>query len=110
MINTLENKQFGPNKTFRDKVFDYSCHKIGKDRTKFFFKLYDLTRFDLFGKPKGAIGAIDITNRCNLRCKHCYFYAHDYEENPTNQKARPINRKPCAISLLKGTGLSPYIP
>ena len=82
MINTLENKQFGPKKTFRDKVFDYSCHKIGKDRTKYFFKLYDLTRFDLFGKPKGAIGAIDITNRCNLRCKHCYFYAHNYEENP----------------------------
>ncbi|HHT9149031.1 MAG TPA: radical SAM protein [Candidatus Wujingus californicus] len=23
-----------------------------------------------------------MTNRCNLRCKHCYFYAHDYEEKP----------------------------
>src|SRR3970040_2429235 len=31
MINTLENKQFGPKKTFRYKVFDYSCHKIGKE-------------------------------------------------------------------------------
>lgn len=69
----------GPNRTFRDVLFDTSCRAIGKNKTKFFFKLYDLGRFDLFGKPKGAIGSIDVTNRCNLRCKHCYFYAHDYE-------------------------------
>ena len=69
----------GPNRTFRDALFDVSCRAIGKNKTKFFFKLYDLSRFDLFGKPKGAIGSIDVTNRCNLRCKHCYFYAHDYE-------------------------------
>ncbi|MCF6157264.1 MAG: radical SAM protein [wastewater metagenome] len=79
---TLEKKRTGPEQTFRDKLFDYACKKIGKEKTKFFFKLYDLARFDLFGKPKGAIGSIDITNRCNLRCKHCYFYAHDYEEKP----------------------------
>ena len=82
MISTIENKHFGSQRTFRDKVFDYSCQKIGKERTKLLFKLYDLRRFDLFGKPKGAIGSIDITNRCNLHCKHCYFYAHDYEERP----------------------------
>ena len=82
MINTSQNKHIGPKRTFRDKVFDYSCQKIGKKKAKFFFKLYDLTKFDLFGMPKGAIGAIDITNRCNLRCKHGYFYAHDHEEKP----------------------------
>ncbi len=82
MMKTLKNNQTGPKRTFRDKVFDYSSQRIGKQRTKLFFKLYDLAIFDLFGKPKGAIGSIDITNRCNLRCKHCYFYAHDYEEKP----------------------------
>ena len=82
MIATTTERTFGPKRTFRDKLFDYSSKKIGKERTKFFFKLYDLGRFDLFGKPNGAIGAIDITNRCNLRCRHCYFYAHDYEEKP----------------------------
>lgn len=81
-MKTLKNNQTGPKRTFRDKVFDYSSQRIGKQRTKLFFKLYDLAIFDLFGKPKGAIGSIDITNRCNLRCKHCYFYAHDYEEKP----------------------------
>jgi MoaA/NifB/PqqE/SkfB family radical SAM enzyme len=82
MIHSLHDKKIGPKRTFRDTVFDYSCEKIGKERTKFFFKLYDLSKFDLFGKPKGAIGSIDITNRCNLRCKHCYFFAHDYNELP----------------------------
>src|SRR5574341_2680593 len=82
MINTLEKKQIGPKRTFRDRLFDYSCQKIGKEKTKVFFKLYDLSKFDIFGKPRGAIGAIDITNRCNLRCKHCYFYAQDYEARP----------------------------
>ena len=79
MIKEVEEIKTCPKHTFRDKVFDYSCQKIGKERTKLLFKLYDLSRFDLFGKPKGAIGSIDITNRCNLHCKHCYFYAHDYE-------------------------------
>ncbi len=69
----------GPKKTFRDSLFNISSYTIGKGTTKFFFKLYDLGRFDLFGKPQGAISSFDITNRCNLRCKHCYFYAHDYE-------------------------------
>ena len=66
MINTLEKRQIGPKRTFRDRLFDYSCQKLGKEKTKVFFKLYDMGRFDLFGKPKGAIGVIDITNCCNL--------------------------------------------
>ena len=58
MINTLENKHFGQKRTFRDNLFDYSCRKIGKERTKFFFKLYDLTRSDLFGKPAQSVQLI----------------------------------------------------
>lgn len=69
-----------PNRTFRDAIFDASCKAIGKDKTKFFFKIYDLARFDMFGRPDGSISSFDITNRCNLRCKHCYFFAHDYGE------------------------------
>ncbi|MDI6759725.1 MAG: radical SAM protein [Candidatus Brocadiaceae bacterium] len=65
--------------SIRDNLFQFSSQVIGKERTKFLFKVYDLASFDLFGKPEGAIGAIDVTNRCNLRCRHCYFFAHDYE-------------------------------
>jgi MoaA/NifB/PqqE/SkfB family radical SAM enzyme len=38
---------------------------------------YDLAKiaFFFFGLPKNAFGSIDVTNRCNLRCTHCYYYA-----------------------------------
>lgn len=79
-VKSNNRKKIGPKKTFRDSLFRVSSNAIGKETTKFFFKLYDLGRFDLFGKPNGTISSFDITNRCNLRCKHCYFYAHDYED------------------------------
>jgi MoaA/NifB/PqqE/SkfB family radical SAM enzyme len=31
------------------------------------------------GLPKNSIGSIDVTNRCNLRCEHCYFFAEDHK-------------------------------
>jgi MoaA/NifB/PqqE/SkfB family radical SAM enzyme len=34
-----------------------------------FTKLRDLTRLFIFGLPKFAVGSIDVTNRCNLRCE-----------------------------------------
>lgn len=74
----INTKQPSPNKSVRDVIFDASCKTFGKNKTKFFFKMYDLARFDIFGRPHGSISSFDITNRCNLRCKHCYFFAHDY--------------------------------
>lgn len=42
---------------------------------------YDLakTYFFLFGFPKNGFVSIDVTNKCNLRCKHCYFFEQDVE-------------------------------
>jgi MoaA/NifB/PqqE/SkfB family radical SAM enzyme len=31
------------------------------------------------GLPPGAVGAVDATGRCNLRCAHCYFFSPAYE-------------------------------
>ena len=44
--------------------------------------LFDLAKvgFRLFGLPRNAFGSIDVTERCNLRCKHCYFFEHDQPE------------------------------
>jgi MoaA/NifB/PqqE/SkfB family radical SAM enzyme len=36
--------------------------------------------FRLFGLPRNAFGSIDVTQKCNLRCKHCYFFEHDQPE------------------------------
>lgn len=40
---------------------------------------YDLLKgyFFLFGFPKDGFVSIDVTNKCNLRCKHCYFFEQD---------------------------------
>ncbi len=36
--------------------------------------------FRLFGLPRNAFGSIDVTQKCNLRCKHCYFFENDQPE------------------------------
>jgi Fe-coproporphyrin III synthase len=34
--------------------------------------------FFALGLPDGALAAIDVAARCNLRCKHCYFFEQGY--------------------------------
>jgi MoaA/NifB/PqqE/SkfB family radical SAM enzyme len=50
---------------------------------------YDLAKigFFFFGLPKNAFGSIDVTNRCNLRCTHCYYYATPEQDLPGELKA-----------------------
>jgi MoaA/NifB/PqqE/SkfB family radical SAM enzyme len=42
--------------------------------------LYNLARvgFFLFGIPRHSFGSVDVTNQCNLRCDHCYFFEQDH--------------------------------
>ena len=40
-----------------------------------------LTRFALEGIPRDAVCSVDVTNQCNLRCHHCYFFEHEQPEN-----------------------------
>jgi Fe-coproporphyrin III synthase len=46
---------------------------------------YDLAQVAFFflGFPKNGFGSIDVTNRCNLRCRHCYFFEQDLPEELT---------------------------
>ena len=32
--------------------------------------------------PRNTFCSIDITSKCNLRCKHCYFFSYDQERGP----------------------------
>lgn len=32
--------------------------------------------------PRNTFCSIDVTNKCNLRCKHCYFYSYDQRHGP----------------------------
>lgn len=40
----------------------------------------NLARLAAFGMPNNAVGSIDVTKRCNLRCEHCYFFAEEHKE------------------------------
>jgi sulfatase maturation enzyme AslB (radical SAM superfamily) len=42
---------------------------------------YQATRFALMGIPQDAVCSVDVTNQCNLRCHHCYFFEHEQPEN-----------------------------
>ncbi|MFH1653543.1 MAG: radical SAM protein [Pseudomonadota bacterium] len=46
------------------------------------FKSQILPRLVLlfYGVPKKSFGSVDVTNKCNLRCKHCYYYAGKQDE------------------------------
>ena len=44
-------------------------------------RLYQFGRFALMGIPQDAVCSVDVTNQCNLRCHHCYFFEHEQPEN-----------------------------
>ena len=58
------------------------------------------TRFFITGLPKHSIGSIDVTNRCNLRCEHCYFFAEDHD----NEKELSIEGWVEKLEAMKATG------
>ena len=45
------------------------------------FSFYNLAQFGffLFGIPKNSFGSVDVTDQCNLRCDHCYFFEQDHD-------------------------------
>jgi len=50
--------------------------------------LYQLARFAIKGIPKDAVCSVDVTNQCNLRCHHCYFFEHEQPENVAVERWR----------------------
>lgn len=48
--------------------------------TKTLKNVGSLAKMMAFGMPANAVGSIDVTKRCNLRCEHCYFFAEEHKE------------------------------
>lgn len=63
-------------------------------------KLREITKLFLFGLPKFAVGSIDVTNRCNLRCEHCYFFAEDHD----NERELSIEKWVEKLEAMKAAG------
>jgi len=69
-----------------DAAFRFSKRAIGSEATLFLFKLKDMAKFAFVGTPRYGIGSVDITYRCNLACKHCYFNEQGYETELTDKQ------------------------
>ena len=63
-------------------------------------KLRDATKLFIFGLPKFAVGSIDVTNRCNLRCEHCYFFAEDHD----NERELSVEKWVEKLEAMKADG------
>lgn len=63
-------------------------------------RIAKLSRLFISGIPKYAVGSIDVTNRCNLRCEHCYFFAEDH----TNERELPIEQWVEKLEAMKADG------
>jgi len=48
------------------------------------YVFYDIFKLLIQGIPKPVGVSIDITNRCNLKCKHCYFWRQNYKAELDN--------------------------
>jgi len=53
-----------------------------RGRKRKFWKDYLLPKVAFFvrGFPDKAVVSIDVTNKCNIRCKHCYFFAYEQDK------------------------------
>ncbi|RKY25039.1 MAG: hypothetical protein DRP79_07045 [Planctomycetota bacterium] len=73
-------------RNLRRYFFDSACAVLGAENAKFLFKMYDLARFDIFGRPRYNFGSVDITYRCNLNCKHCYFKEYGFDSELSDEE------------------------
>lgn len=64
--------------TYRKKA-----KELSPGEQKSFFKHHLLPQIMFFtvGFPKGSFISIDVTDQCNLRCQHCYFFEQEQEGN-----------------------------
>lgn len=44
------------------------------------WSVLDFIRIGYEGMPAASLGGIDVTYKCNLRCRHCYFLKQNYHE------------------------------
>jgi len=53
-----------------------------------FFKKFLVPRMFFFfaGFPKGSFVSVDVTSKCNLRCKHCYFFHSQHPRDLTPEE------------------------
>src|SRR5262245_58198554 len=55
-------------------LLELDHHPVPRPRHRVPASFLVKTGFFLFGVPEHSFCTIDVTNRCNIRCDHCYFF------------------------------------
>ncbi|MBW2067012.1 MAG: radical SAM protein [Deltaproteobacteria bacterium] len=50
------------------------------------WNVLDYVKVGIKGMPPGSLGGIDVTYRCNLRCRHCYFLKQNHREELSTEQ------------------------
>ena len=82
-MTTLEAPEKPSEANVRNWVLETIGPLVGRDLAKQMLRIPD-TFFAL--RRRYAIGSIDITHRCNLKCKHCYFMEQGYSKELTDDE------------------------
>jgi MoaA/NifB/PqqE/SkfB family radical SAM enzyme len=53
--------------------------EAGMDKHANKWSVFDFAKIGMTGMPPNSLGGIDVTYRCNLKCRHCYFLKQDYQ-------------------------------
>ncbi len=78
----------------------FECGISDKSNGNFYLQMngkletfYQFARFAFSGIPDDAVCSVDVTNQCNLRCHHCYFFEHEHPENSAVEQWRTFFEK-----------------
>src|SRR3990170_1965257 len=82
--------------------------------TKTIKNIGSLAKLMMFGMPDNAVGSIDVTKRCNLRCEHCYFFAEEHKERELTveewtEKFESMKAAGDQMMLCRGVGGEPLV-
>ncbi len=85
MTRTIETT-IGGSRGLRPKLFSATRKLLGLNAAHFIFRMADMAALIRKAGQPGLFGSVDITCRCNLNCKHCYFTAQGYRRELTDDE------------------------
>lgn len=68
----------------RPRLFSVTRRLLGLPTAHFLFRMADMVAMTRLIGRSNLIGSVDITCRCNLQCKHCYFTGQGYTRELTD--------------------------
>ena len=70
----------------QSRVYQVSAKLFGRSLARAITRSSHILKFGMMRNPHDYIGSVDITHRCNLECKHCYFTHQGYEHELSDEQ------------------------